>query len=164
VNTRAPEPDDGDERGLLLGWLAFHRDALSAKCAELTAKQLVDQSAPPSSLSLLGLVRHMSEMERVYVHHTVGGHEFSTRYCSDDDPEADIEGLVPAYADASLAGLREDQATSDAILAGIGDLGRPAPGGRRTVRWNLLKLIGEYARHNGHADILRERIDGLTGE
>jgi hypothetical protein len=161
---RVPEPDDHDERGLLLGWLAFHRDALAAKCDGLSDEQLATQSAPPSTLSLLGLVRHLSEMERVYIHHTVGGHDFSMRYCSDDDPEADIEGLTPASARPSLDDLADDQATSDAILTAIDSVGGPGPGGHRSVRWNLLKLIGEYARHNGHADLLRERIDGLTGE
>ena len=64
MTDRVPEPGDGDERDLLLGWLAFHRNALETKCAGLTDDQLVDRSAPPSLLSLLGLVRHLSEMER----------------------------------------------------------------------------------------------------
>ena len=63
---RAQEPPDGDERGIALGWLAFHRDALAAKCCDLTDDQLVARSAPPSALSLLGVVRHMAEMERAY--------------------------------------------------------------------------------------------------
>ncbi len=63
---RVPEPPDGDERSILAGWLAFHRSALEAKCAGLAATQLVTRSVPPSPLSLLGLVRHLTEMERAY--------------------------------------------------------------------------------------------------
>src|SRR3954451_18788654 len=66
VIERVPEPPDGDERSVLLGWLAFHRSALEGKCAGLDAEQLVTRSAPPSPLSLLGLVRHLAEMERTY--------------------------------------------------------------------------------------------------
>jgi hypothetical protein len=71
--TRAEERPDGDERGIALGWLAFHRDALAAKCRGLTDDQLVDRSAPPSALSLLGVVRHMAEMERAYGGWASGG-------------------------------------------------------------------------------------------
>lgn len=66
ATNRVPEPPDGDARSVLLGWLAFHRNALEAKCAGLDADQLVDRSAQPSPLSLLGLVRHLTEMERAY--------------------------------------------------------------------------------------------------
>jgi Protein of unknown function (DUF664) len=110
---RAAQPGNAGERELLLGWLAFHRDALQAKCEGLTADQLVARPAPPSDLSLLGLVRHMTEMEHVY--------------------------LVYALAGGQLLSATES-------------LGAAAGGDRLSVRWNLIKLIREYARHNGHAD------------
>ncbi len=90
---RAPEPGDLSERRLLLGWLAFHRDALAAKCEELTPGQLVARAAAPSALSLLGLVRHMTEMERVYLVYALGGGPLSLVYCTDEAPDGDIEGL-----------------------------------------------------------------------
>ena len=91
---RVPEPPDGDERGVLLGWLTFHRDALDAKCAGLDAEQLSTRSAPPSPLSLLGLVRHLTEMERLYVGRALGPKtepRFVWAYYTDDGPEGDID-------------------------------------------------------------------------
>jgi hypothetical protein len=165
--SRAPEPVAGDERELLLGWLAFHRDALAAKCAGLDPDQLVTESAPPSDLTLLGLVRHMTEMEHVYLVHAVGGSggaPLAEVYCTGEEPDADIAGLEPGLAGPSLARWAEEMAAADRLLAGAGPLDGPVRGNSRSLRWNLLKTIGEYARHNGHADLLRERIDGATGE
>jgi hypothetical protein len=161
---RAAEPGDGDERGLLLGWLAFHRDALAFKCAGLTAGQLVSAAAEPSDLSLLGLVRHMTEMERVYLVYALAGGEFSLAYCTDAAPDADIVGLDPAMCDASMELWQRERAHADRLLAAAGTLDAVSAGNRRTVRWNLIKVIQEYARHNGHADLIRQRIDGATGE
>jgi hypothetical protein len=139
---RAPEPGDGDERALLLGWLNFHRDALAAKCAALTDDQLVTTSAPPSTLSLLGLVRHLTEMERHYLVDAISGRKQGLIYCTDDDPEQ----------------------SADALIAQCADLSEPAASGWGSVRRHVLKVLQEYARHNGHADIVRERIDGSRGE
>jgi hypothetical protein len=161
---RASQPGDASERELLLGWLAFHRDALAAKCEGLTAEQLVARPAPPSVLSLLGLVRHMTEMERVYMVHALAGGARSLVYCTDDAPDADIEGLTADMVPASMAGWRAERARADALLASTGPIGVRSAGNRLSVRWNLVKLIQEYARHNGHADIIRERMDGATGE
>jgi len=160
---RATEPELGaDERALLLGWLAFHRGALETKCAGLSGEQLVTHSAPPSDLTLLGLARHLTEMERVYLHQPLTGQPTSLLYCTDDDPDGDIASLDPAHAEADLARWREECAASDAALAGLALDDRV--GSRTTVRWLVQKVIGEYARHNGHADLIREAIDGQTGE
>jgi hypothetical protein len=162
---RAPEPGNVGERELLLGWLAFHRDALAAKCDGLSAEQLVMAAAAPSDLSLLGLVRHMTEMEHAYlVHALAGGGPFSWIYCTDEAPDGDIAGLAPELAAASLARWRQERARADQLLSSTGPLGAISAGNRFSVRWNLMKVIGEYARHNGHADIVRQRIDGATGE
>lgn len=163
---RVPEPGDGDERSILLGWLGFHRDALRAKCADLDDEQLATRAAPPSPLSLLGLVRHMTEMERVYAVWALGPHvplEWVFGEYAEDGPEWDFDTDASMAAESLSAWEREQRAADERIAAG-GDLGEVGAGNGRTVRWNLQKLIGEYARHNGHADLIRERIDGRTGE
>jgi hypothetical protein len=163
---RVPEPGDGDERTILLSWLAFHRDALRAKCTDLDDAQLVARSAAPSPLSLLGLVRHLAEMERVYATWALGPHvplELVWGEYIDGGPEWDFEVDASMVAE-SMATWEREQGSADARLADFPDLDVVGAGNRRTVRWNLQKLIGEYARHNGHADLIRERIDGRTGE
>jgi len=157
-----PEPF-ADDRELLLGWLAFHRDALARSCADLAPERLVEQSVPPSDLSLLGLVRHLSEMEHWYLENALGPAAVDPLYCTDDDPDGDILGLDPSMVEPSMARWREQQATVDALLArqSLEDLTRSRS---RTVRWCVVKVVEEYARHNGHADLLRERIDGTVGE
>jgi Protein of unknown function (DUF664) len=163
---RCPEPADGDERSILLGWLAFHRFALEAKCDQLDAEQLARRTAPPSALSLLGLVRHMTEMERVYATWALGAKSqlsWVWGEYTDDGPEWDIDTNADQL-DESLRAWRHERASADQRIAASSSLSDKGCGNGRSVRWNLLKLIGEYARHNGHADIIRERIDGLTGE
>lgn len=161
---RAAEPVDGDEREVLTGWLAFHRDALAAKCAGLADERLALAAAPPSDLSLLGLVRHLTEMERVYLVWALGGGTLELVYCTDQEPDADIVGVTAAMAPASLERWQAERRAGDDLLARHGSLDATGAGNRRSVRWNLVKLIQEYARHNGHADFLRESIDGQTGE
>jgi Protein of unknown function (DUF664) len=164
--TRAEEPPDGDERGVLLGWLAFHRDALAANCVDLAPAALVTAAAPPSKLTLLGLVRHLTEMERVYAVHALGPDrplELVYGVYAEGGPEWDFD-VDPSMVEESFANWERERAVADRLIATIPDLGTVAPGRRRTARWSLQKLVGEYARHNGHADLLRERIDGAKGE
>jgi hypothetical protein len=161
---RVPEPRAADERELLHGWLAFHRNALEAKCDGLLAEQLVLMSAKPSDLSLIGLVRHMTEMEYYYLEHALAGGKSATVYCTDEKPDADLLGLTPEMVPASMERWRAQRRAVDLLLSDIDSFDDRAPGDGFSVRWNLLKTIQEYARHNGHADLLRERIDGATGE
>ena len=161
---RAAEPGNAGERELLLGWLAFHRDALAAKCEGLTPDQLVQTSASPSDLTLLGLVRHLTEMEHVYLVYALAGGTFGLIYCTDEDPDADIVGLSADMVPGSLARWRDERDRADQLLSAAPELDAAAAGNRFSVRWNLIKVIQEYARHNGHADLIRERIDGVTGE
>jgi hypothetical protein len=161
---RAPEPGEAAERGLLLGWLAFHRGALAAKCEGLTDEQLVMRSAPPSDLSLLGLVRHMTELEHTYLVLALAGGKFSWVYSSDEAPDADICDLKPDMVGASMARWHDERRLADQLISATGPLGAVAPGNKFSVRWNLVKVIQEYARHNGRADLIRERIDGARGE
>jgi hypothetical protein len=162
---RAPEPGaGGGERELLLGWLAFHRDALAAKCDGMSAQQLVRLAVPPSDLSLLGLVRHLTEMERVYLVRALAGGDLRLVYCTEAEPDGDIVGLTPDLSTASLDRWHEERAHADRLLAAAGALDAVAPGNQHSVRWNLVKVIQEYARHNGHADLIRQSIDGAIGE
>lgn len=163
--TRVAQPEDGDERSIILGWLAFHRDVLRAKCDGLTPEELVNRSADPSHLSLLGLVRHMAEMERAYGSWPLGDDpEFRWVWGAyEDDSEDDID-CTSADADISFSSWIDERAKTDAALGRWPDLAAASRTNKRSIRWNIAKLVGEYARHNGHADIIRERIDGQTGE
>jgi hypothetical protein len=162
---RAQQPADGDERVILTGWLAFHRDALAAKCADLTDDELVERAVEPSSLSLLGLVRHMAEMERAYGVWALGPKaELEWVWGSyENGAEDDIDCDVTMVSESVRAWEAEMRKTDDA-LDSHPTLDEVCLGNGFSVRWNLAKLIGEYARHNGHADLIRERIDGQTGE
>jgi hypothetical protein len=159
-----PEPTDGDELPLLRDWLAYHRAALEAKCAGLTAEQLVATSVAPSDLSLLGLVRHLTEMERVYLVRPLRGGDLQLVYCTDDRPDGDIVGLDADLVAASWKRWYAERAEADALLDGVTDLAATSRGNRYSVRWNILKAIQEYAGHNGHAALIRERIDGARGD
>jgi hypothetical protein len=161
---RVPEPGADDEAGLLRGWLAFHRDALAAKCDGLSDAQLVEQSAPPSSLSLLGLVRHLSEMERHYLGNSISGEQLPLYYVTDEDEEADIENLDVSMVASSMGSWRAEMQRTDKILDQHPSFDDRTASGKRAIRWCVVKVLQEYARHNGHADIVRERIDGLRGE
>jgi hypothetical protein len=162
---RAEQPADGDERSIVFGWLAFHRDTLAAKASGLTDSQLVERSAPPSTLSLLGIVRHMAEMERVYGVWALGPKsELEWVWGSyENDAEHDID-CDASMVEESFRVWRDEMRKTDAALARHPSLDELGEGNRHSVRWNVAKLVGEYARHNGHADIVRERIDGVTGE
>jgi hypothetical protein len=166
VTQRVEEPPDGSEQDVLVGWLRFHRDALRAKGAGLSAEQLTTAAAPPSTMTILGLVRHLAEMERVYGAWALAGTApltFVWGEYTDGGPEWDFD-VEPSMTDASFAAWREECAATDRAIAAVSSLDALGTGNRRTVRWNLQKLVGEYARHNGHADIVRQAIDGATGE
>jgi hypothetical protein len=151
------------ERALLDGWLDYYRASLLAKCEGLSGEQLVTRSCEPSAMSLLGLVRHMTEMERVYGHRLS---DWSTGllYCTDDDEDGDFNAVTAADAATDLQTFRDHCARTRQIMAPrqLDDtFGKTSS---YTLRWFYQYLIKEYARHLGHADLLRERIDGATGE
>lgn len=160
-----PEPGDGDERSILTNWLAFHRNALQASCAGLSAEQLAERSAEPSSMSLLGLVRHLAEMERVYGV-WANGCECELVFVwgeyaeGGQEPDFDCDA---SQVERSMRVWRDEKASTDAMISTLG-LDDAGGANGRTLRWNLHKLVGEYARHNGHADLVRELIDGARGE
>ncbi|WP_312887953.1 DinB family protein [Nonomuraea rhodomycinica] len=160
-------PAVGDERTLLADVLAAQRATLELKCAGLDT-ELARQSVEPSTLSLLGLVRHLADVERRWFRCVLAGQDAPGRFSSADDPDGDFDGAVPdpdVVAGAWLA-WREEVAFADAYVAEAPHLdveGHDAWRGRVSLRWVLIHMIEEYARHNGHADLLRERIDGARG-
>ena len=164
-----PDPDlIGEERAALEQWLDYHRTTLLAKCAGLTAEQLKTRAVPPSGLSLLGLVRHMTEVERWWFRMHVGGEDLAFPY-DPDSTGLDFTDLDGADAADNLDAFRREVDAARAAAAGKDlDLVVPSRGDHpertRDVRWIYLHMIEEYARHNGHADFLRERIDGSTGD
>jgi hypothetical protein len=164
---RVPEPGLGGERESLERWLTYHRQTLLTKCAGLTAVQLATRAVPPSLLSLHGLVRHLSEVERSWFRHRFAGAELPDLYCTDDNIDGDFLDVDDADPAADLQVFVRECALADAAAAGrsLDDtFVHPGDGTDLNLRWIYLHMIEEYARHNGHADLLREGIDGATGD
>jgi uncharacterized damage-inducible protein DinB len=164
---RRSEPFVADERAMLQGWLDLHRDTLLFKCAGLTAEQLKQASADPSNLTLLGLVRHMAEVERAWFRQRVAGERIEGIFSSPDNFDGDFDDVADADAESDFATYRAEVAACDAAVAGRSmDETFVHPRTRRemSIRWVYVHMIEEYARHNGHADLIRERIDGVTGD
>ncbi|HKC28635.1 MAG TPA: DinB family protein [Jatrophihabitans sp.] len=156
-----PDPpiNPTDERAALEDRLEFQRTTLLMKCGGLKPEQLALRSVPPSTLSLLGLIRHLSAVEAWF--HSYDGqpdHQYFWDYGSTASGDVDI-----TRAADDLASYQASVARSRAAVAGR-SLDEASPGEDYTLRWIYLHMIEEYARHNGHADFLRERIDGATGE
>ena len=164
--TRQDTPYVANERQMLEAWLDFHRDTLLTKCSGLTAEQLCQRSAPPSTLSLLGLVRHMAEVERGWFRRGVAGEEVGFLYCSEADPDGEFDRVDAAHAEQDIATYQREIELARAAGSGQdldGTFFRPSREATIGVRWVYVHMVEEYARHNGHADLLRERIDGATG-
>jgi uncharacterized damage-inducible protein DinB len=161
--TRTDPPLIAGEREMLETWLDFHRATLLFKCAGLDDEQLKRRACPPSTLSLLGLVRHMNEVEAGWFGRFVG--DSQPVYSTDEWPDADFDDLDTADAAADFAAFEAQCARSRERATGRGldetFVGRR--GNAISLRWIYVHMIEEYARHNGHADLLRERIDGVTG-
>jgi uncharacterized damage-inducible protein DinB len=164
--TRENAPYVAAERPMLEGWLEFHRQTLLRKCSGLTAEQLRQRNAPPSTLSLLGLVRHMTEVERGWFRHRIAGEDVDYLYSSEADPDGEFDHVDEADAEHDLAAYQREIELARQAVAGR-DLDETFFHSRRqveiSVRWVYIHMIEEYARHNGHADLLRERIDGARG-
>jgi uncharacterized damage-inducible protein DinB len=160
---RVDPPYEADERTMLNSWLDYQRATLAYKCEGLTADQLRTQSVPPSSLSLLGLVRHMAEVELNWFRFWLGGEGPNPRYA--DEEEWDVERADVAEAFDYWRSECQNARDVVATFASLDDVGAgQTVGAGISVRWTLVHMIEEYARHNGHADLLREQIDGTTGD
>ncbi len=158
----------GDERATLLEFLRCQRLTMELKCSGLDPEQLARRSVEPSSMSLLGLVRHMAEVERSWFRRRMSQQDVPRRYCTEDNRDGDWDDAVadPAVVEDAWRAWREECAFSDRFVAETDDLGFAVTFDHGTIslRELLCHMIEEYARHNGHADLLRERIDGRTGQ
>jgi uncharacterized damage-inducible protein DinB len=169
----APEDDPrengptlGDERETLVEFLRCQRLTLELKCAGLDAADMARRSVEPSTMSLLGLVRHMADVESGWFRRRMSGLDAPARYRTETDRDGDFLRAEPddeVVADAWEA-WRAECAFSDQFVADAPDLGITDPDRTISLRELLVHMIEEYARHNGHADLLRERIDGRIGQ
>lgn len=164
---RVDPPGMGDERTTLTTFLQWQRETLELKCSGLDAEQLARRSVEPSTMSLLGLVRHMADVEHSWFRRFLSGHDLPHLFPGDsafDDVVAD-----PAMVDAAWTLWREQVAYANQFVADAPTLdvyggGADTVHGQLSLRWVLVHMIEEYARHLGHVDLLRERIDGKLGQ
>jgi uncharacterized damage-inducible protein DinB len=148
-------------------WLNYQRDTLLTKCAGLTAEQLKQRAVPPSNLSLLGLVRHLADVERGWLRQCAAREDVPDLYYTEATPQADFDDIEGADADADMNTYRDELVAAQEAVTGMAlddVVSFPWGGPDRDLRWIYLHMIEEYARHNGHADLIRERIDGVTGD
>lgn len=167
-----PRPSDTPvgELATIREYLTAYRLTLGMKCEGLTPEQLATRSVPPSTLSLLGLVRHLAKVEHSWFHRVLQGNLDAPRlYRTEEDPDRDFNGAVPdtAVVEEAFATWRQQIADADAwldTLTNLDEVMPVRPGEESSVRDILIHMIEEYARHCGHADLIRECIDGRTGQ
>ena len=157
------------ERATLLEYLQRYRLTMEMKCADLDAAQLASRSVPPSTMSLLGLIRHMADVERYWFRRVMAQSDAPFLYWSDDVPDAEWLGAVadPAVVEDAWRAWHGEVAFAEKLVADSADLGvkgAEPDGSSPELRSVLVHMIEEYARHCGHADMLRERIDGRVGQ
>jgi uncharacterized damage-inducible protein DinB len=166
---RARPAQNAGEREMLTGWLEHHRGILIWKCADLTAEQLRQRAVPPSTLSLLGLVRHMADVERGWFQVVFLGEDLPDLYDRSAGEDPDFDDVDQADPAEAFNAFERECAVSRQVVAQAASLDvlseRTAErtGLPWSLRWIVTHMIEEYARHNGHADLLRERVDGTTG-
>jgi hypothetical protein len=165
-DSRTDPPRDAGERETLLAFLEWHRETFVLKCTGVPPERLSERSVAPSGLSLHGILRHLAGVERWWMQRQFAGlREVPLLYYTDEEPNQDFDDLAGDPAEV-LAVWRAECRRSREIVAATPSLettGTTEQGRTITLRWVLLHMIAEYARHNGHADLLRERIDGATG-
>ena len=166
--TRLEPPLVGDDRTMLLPWLDYQRATLLWKCELLEGDALARRSVPPSPLSLLGIVRHMTYVEWSWFEHVFAATGTPPTFSTDDDVDVDWNDLNPARAMEDIERFQRQCDVSRRIVAGAESMDQLAAhvhgGETMSLRWIMVHMIEEYARHNGHADFLRELIDGAVGE
>jgi len=164
---RAMPPLNGDERTTLVGWLDFYRATLAAKCEGLTDEQVRIASVEPSEMTLPGLVQHAAEVGRNWFRRVLTGEKLPAIFGSTPHPEGHDGGfeLSPDSSYRTAIAIWQDEighARANIAEHQLDDTS-PFMGTEVTLRWIFLHMIAEYARHSGHADLIRERIDGRTG-
>ncbi|MCX4618898.1 DinB family protein [Streptomyces albogriseolus] len=170
MTTQRTEPaQNADERTMLEGWLDYHRATLARKCEGLTDEQLRAASVAPSELSLMGLVRHMAEVERSWFRRVFAGEDAGPLYYGEADPDGEFHpGEADTWKDAYETWQGEiEAARRTAAGHALDELSQGrhhSHSGPCSLRWIYTHMIEEYARHNGHADLIRQAIDGATGE
>jgi uncharacterized damage-inducible protein DinB len=168
ADPREGGPRLGDERATLTEFLRAQRLTLELKCGGLDAEQLARRAVEPSTMSLLGLIRHMAEVERGWFRRRFAGQDVPKRYQTAADPDGDFNGAAadPAVAGEAWAAWRDEMAFADEFIGGheMDFVGTDGAGHPISLRELLVHMVEEYARHNGHADLLRERIDGRVGQ
>ena len=165
---RTEPPYVADELAMLTSWLEYHRATLELKCDGLTEEQLRVRAVEPSSMSLLGLVRHMADVERYWFRDILHGEDAPPIFYSDTDPDGDFDNVESASIDEAFRIWREQCENARQAVDAASSLDALSVRIKHdelvSLRWILLHMVEEYARHNGHADLLRERIDGVVGE
>jgi uncharacterized damage-inducible protein DinB len=162
-----PQPVDGpltgDDRPILEGYLRWERSTLLNICAGLTPQQLASRPLPSSNLSLLGLVRHLAKVERTWFRIRVAEQPVEPMYDAALGKDHDFDDVDPAHAEADFDRFMAECAEADRAVADVPfDHTYELRGQTFSLRMTYVHMIGEYARHNGHADLLREAIDGVT--
>ena len=166
---RESDVELADERSTLVEFLRRYRLTLELKCADLNPEQLARRSVPPSTMSLLGLIRHMAEVERSWFRKVMAGQDAPAFYYTDEDRDGDWNGARPdpAVVDDAWRIWRAEVRFADDFVSEAADLDVRAAhvdAPHISLRWVLVHLIEEYARHCGHADLLRETLDGRVGQ
>jgi hypothetical protein len=173
VEPTTPLPSDpapaSDERTMLLEFLDFYRAVLARKVEGITDEQARHPACPPSDLTLLGLVRHLADVERSWFRRSLLDEDAPPIYYGAAHPDGDEDGDFHAPEGATVADALAtywaeiEVANRNVVGFGLDDIERRQPG-KFSLRWILVHMIEEYARHAGHADLLRESIDGATGD
>jgi uncharacterized damage-inducible protein DinB len=168
---RVDVPGQADERATLVGFLQWQRDTLELKCSGLDAADLARRAVEPSTLSLLGLVRHMAEVERGWFRRFMAGQDAPSHFRSATDRDGEFNGATadPEVVAQAWEIWRSEVANANRFVAEASSLDMTGAvedphRGPLSLRWVLVHMVEEYARHNGHADLLRERIDGAIGQ
>ncbi|MBO8183966.1 DinB family protein [Streptomyces spirodelae] len=165
-DNRIGPPRFGTERDMLRAFLEYHRATLAMKCEGLTAEELRQQSVPPSTLSLLGLVRHMAEVERAWFRRAFEDNDAPMVWSDEIDFQAAYDASASTREEAFAAweaevenSRRIERETESLDRAGY----QPRWGEEVSLRMVMVHVLLEYGRHNGHADFLREAVDGTVG-
>jgi hypothetical protein len=165
VPRRTVIPRAADELTMLKAYLDYYRETVELKCAGVAAACLSERSSPPSTMSLHGLVRHLAAGERWAFAINFAGLDLPMLYYTDDDPDQDFESLDGDVAEEMVVWRDECERARRIVegASGLDDIRAIGHDGSYTLRWLMLRTIAEYARHAGHADLLREGVDGAVG-